>query len=166
MSSQRAWVRASARCGLWAGVTRAIVLGILGCRGASRAADAGEPDASSCLKGLSLDCQVAFTPAYSMIFDTVLIKTCGSPGTGKSCHGPDGAQAGLVLSDRDMGYDLLLGRVDGRARVVPGNPECSILEQRLESRDPNFRMPLGNQPLPEGMRCAIRKWIKNGATKQ
>lgn len=154
----------------WSARVGSAVLGfaLLACGGGQpKAKDAGGMrDASACLKLLPLDCQPAFAPEYASIYELVLLKTCGAPATGSSCHGTDGAQAGLVLADKNKAYDYLLGHVDGRARVVPGDPECSILEHRLESNDPDFRMPLGNQPLSEGQRCAIRQWIANGASKQ
>jgi hypothetical protein len=74
-------------------------------------------------------------------------------------------QAGLVLLGRDEAYDHLLGETDSRARVVPGDPECSLLVQRLESTDPQFVMPVGMR-LPEGQRCAVRQWVAAGAEKQ
>jgi Planctomycete cytochrome C len=127
---------------------------------------AGKGSDSHCLAPLALDCQPAFMPTYQGIYDNLFSKTCGAPGTGMSCHGPNGGQSGLFLSGVDQAYDDLLGKgPDHRARLVPGKPECSIIEQRLESTDPNFRMPVGSAALPEGVRCAVRKWIAMGATK-
>ncbi len=130
--------------------------------------EAGPSDAGDqhCLEPpLSLDCTPAFDPSYQALYTNLLRKTCGAPETGVSCHGPDGAQDGLVLSDNAQGYDYLLGKVDGRARVVAGKPECSVLEQRLESNDPGFRMPAGMPQLPEDVRCAVRQWIAMGAKR-
>jgi hypothetical protein len=73
-----------------------------------------------------------------------------------------GKQGGLDLSDRAGAYQQLLGST-GRARVVPGDASCSILMERLESTDPNQRMPLREAQLSEGVRCAVQTWIKNGA---
>jgi hypothetical protein len=102
-----------------------------------------------------------------MLYDNLFVKTCGSPGTGAACHSADGKQGGLVLADIDTAYDMLLGTDGGHARVVPGNPECSVLVERVESTDPAFRMPLNSDmPLSDGLRCAIRQWIQNGATRQ
>jgi hypothetical protein len=133
----------------------------------SRSPDAGAlNDGGACLPPLATDCAVAFMPTFTNIYDSLLIKTCGSPTSGTSCHGPNGAQAGLVLDGLDTAYDDLLGAgADQRARVVPRQPECSILVQRLESNDLNFRMPLGRTPLSAGIRCAVRKWIADGAIK-
>lgn len=133
--------------------------------------DAGPKDAASpCAKPLAklpLDCQVTFMPTYSSIYTNLFAKTCGAASTGSSCHGPSGKQSGLLLSGKDAAYDSLLGNAaDHRARVIPGDPECSVLEQRLESDDPNFRMPLGAMKLADGELCAVRQWIANGASKQ
>jgi hypothetical protein len=126
------------------------------------------PDAGAmCIAPLSLDCQPAFPPTYPMLFDKLFLTTCGSPSSGGSCHGPKGAQGGLILSDIDGAYEALLGTNGGRVRVVPHDPECSVLEARLESSDPAVRMPLGSPtPLSEGLRCAVRQWIANGATRE
>lgn len=128
-------------------------------------ADAGTA-AQACIAPLSLDCQVAFPPQYSNIFNNVFLTTCGSPSSGTSCHGPNGKQGGLVLAESAAAYDNLLGQIDGRARVVPFKPECSILEQRLESTDPMVRMPRGSGALPDGVRCAVRQWIAQGALQE
>jgi hypothetical protein len=42
-----------------------------------------------------------------------------------------------------------------------------LLEVRLESSDPAIRMPFNSPaPLSEGLRCAVRQWIANGATRE
>jgi hypothetical protein len=136
-----------------------------GC-GDGAAPDGGQAGTGSpmqCLPDeLPLDCGPAFQPTYEAFFNTHLRATCSAGGT--SCHSADGAQAGLELDDRELAYDYLLGNVDGRARVVPGDPQCSPLSMRLESDDPEFVMPQGSQ-LPEGHRCAVRQWIANGAQR-
>ena len=58
---------------------------------------------------------------------------------------------------------LLLGKTDGRARVLPDDPGCSILAKRILSKDPAFRMPPGNVPLLDGEICDIVKWLADGA---
>jgi hypothetical protein len=144
---------------LWAAVGAA-------CHSAEPMSAKADQDAGACLASLSLDCSLAIEPTYPAIFDNLLLKTCGSPTTGTSCHGPNGLKGGLVLSDMNRAYDYLLGHVDGRARVLPNDPKCSIIELRLESSDPKFRMPPSDMPLSEGLRCAVRQWIQNGALKQ
>lgn len=119
-------------------------------------------DGAQCLDPLPLDCSPTFQPTYEAFYENQLRSTCSAGGT--TCHGPDGAMGGLVLSDMDQAYEYLLGGVDGRARVIPGQPECSLLMQRLESDDPTFVMPVGSK-LMEGERCAIRQWIANGAER-
>jgi hypothetical protein len=125
--------------------------------------DAGD---GACGEPLPLDCRPSFEPAsYEAIFSNVLRPSCGSSASGTRCHGAAGMQAGLVLADLDEGYDSLLGGDDGRPRVVPGKPECSILIQRIEASDPRVRMPLSAAPLDEGQRCAIRLWVADGAER-
>ena len=131
---------------------------------ANRDAGRGDSGSGACLAPLPLDCKPSFEPAsYDSIFANVLRPTCGSSASGTQCHGAEGKQAGLVLADRDEAYDSLLGKLDGRPRVVPGDPECSVLIQRIESNERRFRMPLNSDPLDDGLRCAIRLWIAEGA---
>jgi hypothetical protein len=138
----------------------------VGCGGddsSSHAADAG----GMCTAALPLDCQPAFPPTYDMIYGQLLSKTCGNPGTGGSCHSAVGKQGGLVLADIDGAYTALVTdkNKDGLTRVLPNDPACSILEERLESSDPAIRMPLGNAALSEPLRCAVRQWIAMGAPR-
>jgi hypothetical protein len=130
--------------------------------------DDDDDNPSTCLETLDLACSPAYEPTYDAIFDNLLSKTCGAASTGSVCHygpSPDDAQAGLALSDREDAYRNLLGTSGGRARVIPKDPECSILVQRIESNDPAFRMPVGRAPLTPAERCAVRQWIANGAVR-
>lgn len=70
-----------------------------------------------------------------------------------------------MLADADSAYKALLGQDGTSRRVVPGDPGCSVLMQRIESDDPMQRMPLLDAKLPEGFRCAVRTWIELGATR-
>lgn len=150
------------------------VLALCACNGAgSPSADAGQggagggaggSDGPTCLDPLPQSCDPTFAPTYEAFYDNLLGRTCGASSTGSSCHGPDGGMAGLYLHDRDMAYDYLLGNVDDRARVVPGDPECSVIVQRIESKDPNFFMP-PTARLSDGQRCAIEQWIAMGAQR-
>ena len=111
-----------------------------------------------------LDCTPAFDPPdFTAIYDNVLKTSCGNPGTDMSCHGPDGAQAGLVLWEPEVAYAHLLEPGDSFPRVVPGKPECSGLMWRLQSEDPRVRMPLNGAPLSDPVICAVRLWIAEGA---
>jgi hypothetical protein len=71
----------------------------------------------------------------------------------------------LVFEDEDDAYARLLGEVDGRARVKPGDPACSLLVERLEAKSSDERMPPGPTPLSDAARCDIVLWISEGATR-
>ena len=118
--------------------------------------------APACLEPLDTECTPLFAPTFREIHTRRLSVTCSS-GIG-SCHGPAGRQGGLALADFDEAYALLLGNDGAKARVIPGDPECSELVRRLEDTGANV-MPPG-EPLPEGERCAVRIWIENGALKE
>jgi hypothetical protein len=120
--------------------------------------------APQCVDGLSLNCQPLFDPpTYQAIFDQVLMPSC-AVGQG-TCHTPDAAMGGLVFADADAAYALLLTPPNASPRVIPGNPACSLLMERLESSDPDFRMPPGDTPLSAAARCAIAQWIAAGAQR-
>jgi hypothetical protein len=118
----------------------------------------------SCID-LPADCTPSIPTTFDAIYSQVLLPSCGSSLTGGSCHAKAGAQAGLILEGQDVAYDMLLGNGGAKARVEPGMPECSVLMQRLSSDDASFRMPRGSAKLPDGVRCAISKWIEKGADK-
>ncbi len=121
------------------------------------------PD-GECLPELPRDCSPLYDPTYDELFSRRLVMTCGASSTGRSCHASTGAQAGLVFEDPDVSYDLLLGTGGGRARVMAGNPECSLLMQRLESTDPAYGMPPGSR-LSDAELCSFTLWIANGAER-
>ena len=78
------------------------------------------------------------------------------------CHSTKGKQSGgLRLDDRDA---LIAGGKDGPA-VIPGDPENSMLMQRvLEKDDIKRRMPKGeDDPLSPEEIADLRTWIKQGA---
>ena len=118
-----------------------------------------------CLEPLPLgpdECDLVFMPSFDAFYDDVIAPTCAVAGT--SCHGSAGMQGGMDLSEREMAYDTLLGNVDGRARVMPGDPECSLMVQRLQSDDPGFQMPPLAKLSPE-QRCSIISWVAAGAVR-
>jgi hypothetical protein len=82
-----------------------------------------------------------------------------------TCHTSDAAMGGLVFENADTAYGLLLGTSGGRARVIPGDPACSLLLERLTSTDPNFHMPPGPNSISAGDRCTIVEWIDAGAAR-
>lgn len=118
----------------------------------------------SCVEDLDLACQpLVSPPTFQAVYDTTLQPTCAS-GRG-TCHSADGAMGGLVFDDPDTAYGLLLGEGGARARVVPGDPACSLVVERLESQDRDFRMPPGNDSLPAPEICTIVQWISQGANR-
>lgn len=119
---------------------------------------------NQCVSGLSTACKPLYDPpAFSTIFDKILMPTCAQ-GMG-TCHTSDAAMGGLVMEDADDTYARLLGQVDGRARVIPGDPSCSLLVERLEAKSSDVRMPPGPTPLDEAARCDIVQWIAMGAAR-
>lgn len=124
----------------------------------------GDDGAPACVT-LPDMCISSIDPTWTEIYSKILAPSCGATGTGTTCHGAEGKQAGLGIYDLNMTYDGLLGVGGAHPRVEPGSPECSLLMERLTSDDPNFRMPKNGAKLDEGRLCAVQTWIKNGAAK-
>lgn len=118
----------------------------------------------ACVEGLTPECSPLYTPPdFTTLYTKILHPSCAT-GLG-TCHTTAGSKAGLVFEDEDESYGLLLGQIDGRKRVLPGDPGCSILMERLEVKNEDLRMPPGPLPLSEGERCDFVQWIVNGAPR-
>lgn len=79
------------------------------------------------------------------------------------CHGPDAATRTADLRlDRKEG---LLGHRPNGAPVVPGDPDSSMLYQRIVHSDPALRMPpeYSHKSLEAGEIERLREWIEQGA---
>jgi len=125
--------------------------------------DDANSDGGTCLAALPDDCTPLVDPSsFHQIYNGIIDQSCGGSGMGTTCHGEKGLQGKLRLTSEDAAYAALLGKDGTRARVIPNNPECSILMQRIASTDPSFRMPLNGDALSDSRRCAIQLWIKEG----
>jgi hypothetical protein len=144
-------------------VTRATLL-LLGMLVLACGGDDGSDEGLTCVEGLADACTPAFDPTWQNVYANVVSPTCG--GSGSSCHAAAGKQGGLDLSSAPKAHAALLGHDEvGKARVVPGDPACSILMERIETSDLQKRMPLGApQPLSAATRCAVQQWIEKGAS--
>ena len=71
------------------------------------------------------------------------------------CHS-EKAQGGLSLHQRDL---LLMEGDSGEPAVVPGDPEASVLMQRVIEGD----MPPGEEHLSETQIAVLQSWIQGGA---
>jgi mono/diheme cytochrome c family protein len=85
-----------------------------------------------------------------------------------SCHGPDRnrRQAGLRLDREESAKGAL---ASGRAAIVPGSPERSVLYQRVTDSDEQKRMPhvsSGKSRLSDAQIQLLRSWIEQGAEWQ
>ncbi|MFT5906360.1 MAG: mono/diheme cytochrome c family protein, partial [Cryomorphaceae bacterium] len=80
------------------------------------------------------------------------------------CHGPDTAsrEAGLRLDLKESA--LGFKNDQGVYTIVPGNPDESELVKRVESHNPELRMPQDESKLlnPEQIKL-LRTWIAEGA---
>ncbi len=151
-------------------IAAGLVAFALSCSCSNPAAPGAAASEPACVAGLSAACQPQYDPpTYATIFGSILRPTCAS-GTG-TCHTSDAqaraATGGLVLEDVDQAYASLLGTGTeaGHARVIPGDPACSLIMKRLESTVPTYHMPPGPTSLSAGETCTIVKWISSGAAR-
>lgn len=78
-----------------------------------------------------------------------------------SCHSADGGTAGGLRVD---GRDLLLTGGKSGPAIIPGDPDNSLLIQRILLADPKHRMPKGeDDPLPATVVANLKRWIQDGA---
>ena len=95
--------------------------------------------------------------SFSREIKPLLAKRCFS------CHGPDLAESGLALHERDL---ALAVTDSGEAALVPGNAAASELLRRVASDDEDVRMPPEGEPLSQREITRIEKWIAQGADYQ
>jgi hypothetical protein len=123
---------------------------------------------SSCLlSALAVDNPVAKTSAapqshpaidFSRQIRPILSENCFL------CHGPDAKErkAKLRLDTKENAFGPL--RSGGRA-IVPGQPDKSVLVERILAQDPEECMPppRSGKKLSDSQRELLRKWIEQGA---
>ena len=107
---------------------------------------------STCILVQPADAQQSFPKAIQLVFERNCV----------GCHNhafldKADVSGGLALDS----YDRVIERK--RPVIVPGNASASELVRRLESSDPQVRMPRGGERLaPESIE-AVRNWIDRGA---
>jgi mono/diheme cytochrome c family protein len=100
---------------------------------------------------------VAVEPPEHLFRDRVaplLAAKCGA------CHGPEGAESGFRIDDRDKAAG---GGDSGSAGIVPGKPAESELFVRVSTNDKESRMPADGDPLTGDEQALIKDWIVAGA---
>ena len=109
-----------------------------------------------------------FTEIYPLLFPVTAKPQCNF------CHGlPANDRSNGSLSvgmDKATAYAALVGKVSsssqcgGKTLVSPGNPEASLLYQKLTTTPPcGGHMPLGGDALPSDELEMVRSWIASGA---
>lgn len=102
---------------------------------------------------------------FTEVYDEILFPRCAE----SICHG--GAAGELDLTTRDGAYLALVGvqaagpqcMSSGMVRVAPGDPDASLLYDKLSSTPScGERMPIGT-PLTDAELARIASWIAAGA---
>ena len=113
--------------------------------------------AVACLVAALVGCSKSEAPPtvdFNRDIRPILTKTCAA------CHGGVRKQGGISFVFRD---EAMAEGASGRRAIVPGKPGASELIARLESDDPEFRMPHHAPPLSAEEIDLFRTWIEQGA---
>ena len=92
--------------------------------------------------------------SYTRQIQPLLAKHC------YACHGPDDAESGLRLSERDSAMGV---SDSGERAIVPGDPDASHLIARVATEDEFDRMPPDGEPLSAESIELLRRWVAEGA---
>ncbi len=91
---------------------------------------------------------------YARQVQPILAKHC------YACHGPELAESGLRLSDRDEAFGETHS---GEPAIVPGDADASPLIARITTDDEFDRMPPEGEPVSDEAVAVLRRWIDQGA---
>lgn len=116
-------------------------------------------DTLTCVE-VDLDCAPAYPPTFDNVFDMTLAPKCGLSNV---CHAGSNPRGGLDLSDRDTAYQQLVEA--GGDLVIPGDPSCSVMIERVFTTSSSLRMPRGTS-LPDPEQCALALWVGGGAVRE
>ncbi len=114
------------------------------------------------------------TPLTWTTIQSVFATSCAGSGCHDTAGNPDGNGGGNLkgIENKAAAYAEMTteniscspSALTGKKRVVPGNPEQSLLMQKLDgTQDCGERMPLVGPILAEGFRDGVRLWIMEGA---
>jgi hypothetical protein len=136
----------------WSGLLRvAVLVGGVGLVGPARANDPADTLATSADPAAAA--QSAEPLRYNRDVRPILVEHCFS------CHGADSAsrQAGLRLDRRDDAVEA--------GAIVPGDPDSSVVLDRIFSDDPDVVMPPPQikKPLSAEQKEILSQWIAEGA---
>ncbi len=77
-----------------------------------------------------------------------------------TCHGGVKKNSGFSVLFREEAIDTT---ESGKPSIVPGHPELSEVIRRINSSDPEDRMPYKEEPLSNSEIKILTKWIEQGA---
>ena len=114
-----------------------------------------EPTEPACPPVIA-ECTPQYEPVFESVYTNTIQRSCGVGGN--SCHGSAAPAGNLDLSSPSVAYDQLLMN----NRVIPNDPSCSVIVQRMHHADSSLLMPPGS-PLSDAEICSVQKWIEAGA---
>ena len=107
--------------------------------------------------------------SFTSLYDDVFGQQVFGDGVGCAnsyCHG--GSSGGFSVGTKQVAYDSLVNaegsaNCGGEIRVVPGDPDASLLVQKITDPSCGDRMPKDEDSLPPETVARIRAWISAGA---
>ena len=114
-----------------------------------------EPTETTC-PPVAAECAPQYEPVFDSVYINTIQRSCGVGAN--SCHGSSSAAGNLDLSSPMVAHEQLLEK----NRVIPNDPACSVMVQRMNHSDSSLLMPPGS-PLSPAEICAVQKWIEAGA---
>jgi len=115
------------------------------------------PDQLECVD-VDLACQPLYAPTWDNAFNTTFAPKCGTGGS--SCHGGANPHGGLDLEDPGVAYQSLTAPT--KSYVIPGEPSCSELIERIMASSSRLVMPRGSR-LSAAEQCSLVLWVAGGA---
>ena len=123
----------------------------------------GQPLSSASGSASGSSSAAPLAPTLTSIQANVFSVNCAISG----CHGGGTVQFGLSLDPGFSAGNLINVASPQDAtliRVIPGNPDGSLLIRKLEgTQTVGIQMPAFSPPLPQATIDVIRHWILNGA---
>src|SRR5213594_1440783 len=107
------------------------------------------------IASIAAGCVLASAPDFDAEVRPILAEHCFE------CHGPDKAKGGLNLTTREGATAQLKS---GSVAIVPGKLQASEFVRRIETADPDDRMPPDDKtPLKPREIEVLKRWIASGA---
>lgn len=126
--------------------------------------------AASTVRAASQCADLSELPIYrGVLWDDVWSSLDAESSCTQNCHVGSAPAASLDLSSRQLSIYFLVGQLSMQSgtlqRVLPGDPQRSLLLQKVACQRPDVGMPMPppSGHLPPALQALIHDWIEQGA---